>query len=152
MACCINLLQGERRRVALCRLLISNPDLLLLDEPTNHLDADSVAWLERYLSEYKGTVLAVTHDRYFLESVAGWILEIDRGRALPFQGNYSAWLENKQERLEQEKNREVQRVKRLAEEREWIAQSPRARQAKSRVSPSLQLIRYNIGQYLTCII
>ena len=119
--------------MALCRLLISNPDLLLLDEPTNHLDADSVAWLERYLSEYKGTVLAVTHDRYFLESVAGWILEIDRGCALPFQGNYSAWLQNKQERLEQEKNREVQRVKRLAEEREWIAQSPRARQAKSRV-------------------
>jgi ATP-binding cassette ChvD family protein len=145
---------GERRRVALCRLLISNPDLLLLDEPTNHLDADSVAWLERYLSEYKGTVLAVTHDRYFLESVAGWILEIDRGRALPFQGNYSAWLQNKQERLEQEKNREVQRVRRLAEEREWIAQSPRARQAKSRARLNRyeQMLseskgqRYEVGQ------
>ncbi len=123
---------GERRRVALCRLLLSRPDLLLLDEPTNHLDAESVAWLERFLSEYRGTVVAVTHDRYFLDNVAGWILELDRGRALPFEGNYSAWLEQKRRRLEQEEREEKARQRTLAREAAWIAASPRARQAKAR--------------------
>jgi len=123
---------GERRRVALCRLLLSQPDLLLLDEPTNHLDAESVAWLERYLKEYKGTVVAVTHDRYFLDNVAGWILELDRGRAYPYEGNYSGWLEQKRKRLEQEEREEVARQKTLAREQEWIAASPRARQAKAK--------------------
>ncbi len=123
---------GERRRVALCRLLLSQPDLLLLDEPTNHLDAESVAWLERHLKEYKGTVVAVTHDRYFLDNVAEWILELDRGRAYPYQGNYSGWLEQKRKRLEQEEREEIARQKTLAREQEWIAASPRARQAKAK--------------------
>ncbi len=123
---------GERRRVALCRLLLRQPDLLLLDEPTNHLDAESVAWLERHLETYSGTVVAVTHDRYFLDNVAGWILELDRGRGIPFEGNYSAWLEQKQKRLEQEERSEKARQRTLSREREWIAASPRARQAKNR--------------------
>jgi ATP-binding cassette ChvD family protein len=123
---------GERRRVALCRLLLQAPDLLLLDEPTNHLDAESVAWLERFLHEYKGTVVAVTHDRYFLDNVAGWILELDRGRGIPFEGNYSGWLEQKQGRLGQEEKEESARQRALQEELEWVRQSPRARQAKSR--------------------
>jgi energy-dependent translational throttle protein EttA len=123
---------GERRRVALCRLLLQQPDLLLLDEPTNHLDAESVAWLERHLHEYKGTVVAVTHDRYFLDNVAGWILELDRGRGIPYQGNYSGWLEQKRKRLEQEEREEQARSRTLAREQEWIASSPRARQAKAK--------------------
>ncbi|MCB9931517.1 MAG: energy-dependent translational throttle protein EttA [Alphaproteobacteria bacterium] len=123
---------GERRRVALCRLLLSEPDLLLLDEPTNHLDAESVAWLERFLEDYPGTVVAVTHDRYFLDNVAGWILELDRGRGLPFEGNYSSWLEQKQKRLEQEEKEESARQRTLKQELEWVRQSPRARQAKSK--------------------
>jgi sulfate-transporting ATPase len=122
---------GERRRVALCRLLLSSPDLLLLDEPTNHLDAESVRWLERFLSEYKGTVVAVTHDRYFLDNVAGWILELDRGRGLPFEGNYSSWLEQKQARLAVEEKQESARRRTLARELEWVRMSARARQAKS---------------------
>jgi sulfate-transporting ATPase len=123
---------GERRRVALCRLLLSQPDLLLLDEPTNHLDAESVAWLERFLQDYKGTVVAITHDRYFLDNVAGWILELDRGRGIPWQGNYSSWLEQKQKRLAEEEKQEVARQRTLARELEWIRESPRARQAKSK--------------------
>jgi ATP-binding cassette ChvD family protein len=127
-----NLSGGERRRVALCRLLLQKPDLLLLDEPTNHLDAESVAWLERHLEDYPGTVVAVTHDRYFLDNVAGWILELDRGKGLPFEGNYSSWLEQKQKRLHQEEKTESARQRTLANELEWIRQSPRARQAKSK--------------------
>jgi ATP-binding cassette ChvD family protein len=123
---------GERRRVALCRLLLSSPDLLLLDEPTNHLDAESVLWLERFLAEYKGTVVAVTHDRYFLDNVAGWILELDRGRGLPFRGNYSSWLEQKQERLAHEEKTESARRRTLARELEWVRASPRARHAKAK--------------------
>ena len=123
---------GERRRVALCRLLLQHPDLLLLDEPTNHLDAESVAWLERFLSEYDGTVVAVTHDRYFLDNTAGWILELDRGRGIPFKGNYSSWLEQKHKRLELEEKQEASRQRELARELEWIRESPRARQAKSK--------------------
>jgi len=123
---------GERRRVALCRLLLSSPDLLLLDEPTNHLDAESVAWLERFLADYKGTVVAVTHDRYFLDNVAGWILELDRGRGIPFQGNYSSWLEQKQERLAIEEKTESARRRTLARELEWVRMSPRARHDKSK--------------------
>ena len=123
---------GERRRVALCRLLLSHPDLLLLDEPTNHLDAESVAWLERFLHDYPGTVVAVTHDRYFLDNVAGWILELDRGHGLPFKGNYSSWLEQKQARLEREGKQEEARQRTLARELDWIRQAPRARQAKSK--------------------
>src|SRR5438874_7968919 len=123
---------GERRRVALCRLLLSAPDLLLLDEPTNHLDAESVAWLERFLADYKGTVVAVTHDRYFLDNVAGWILELDRGRGIPFQGNYSSWLERKQARLAVEEKQESARRRTLARELEWVRMSPRARHAKSK--------------------
>jgi len=123
---------GEKRRVALCKLLLEKPDLLLLDEPTNHLDAESVAWLERFLETYEGTVVAVTHDRYFLDNVAGWILELDRGKAIPFEGNYSQWLENKQKRLEQETKEEANRQKTLASEVDWIKQSPKARQAKSK--------------------
>ncbi|HEX6111292.1 MAG TPA: energy-dependent translational throttle protein EttA [Geminicoccaceae bacterium] len=123
---------GERRRVALCRLLLQQPDLLLLDEPTNHLDAESVAWLERFLQEYRGTVVAITHDRYFLDNVAGWILELDRGHGIPWQGNYSSWLEQKQKRLAQEERQEVARQQTLARELEWIRASPRARQAKSK--------------------
>ena len=127
---------GERRRVALCRLLLSRPDMLLLDEPTNHLDAESVAWLERYLDEYPGTVVAVTHDRYFLDNVAGWILELDRGRGFPFEGNYSAWLEAKALRLAQEEKQESARRNTIQLELEWIRQSPRARQAKSKARVS----------------
>jgi len=123
---------GERRRVALCRLLLSAPDLLLLDEPTNHLDAESVWWLERFLAEYKGTVVAVTHDRYFLDNVAGWILELDRGRGIPFEGNYSSWLEQKQARLAAEEKQESARRRTLARELEWVRMSPRARHAKSK--------------------
>jgi ATP-binding cassette ChvD family protein len=123
---------GERRRVALCRLLLSSPDLLLLDEPTNHLDAESVAWLERFLAEYKGTVVAVTHDRYFLDNVAGWILELDRGKGIPFQGNYSSWLEQKQARLAVEEKQESARRRTLARELEWVRMTPRARHDKSK--------------------
>ena len=123
---------GERRRVALCRLLLSAPDLLLLDEPTNHLDAESVLWLERFLADYRGTVVAVTHDRYFLDNVAGWILELDRGRGIPFQGNYSSWLEQKQERLAHEEKQESARRRTLARELEWVRSSPRARHAKAK--------------------
>jgi ATP-binding cassette ChvD family protein len=123
---------GERRRVALCRLLLQKPDLLLLDEPTNHLDAESVAWLERFLQEYPGTVVAVTHDRYFLDNVAGWILELDRGRGIPFEGNYSSWLDQKRERLSREEKQASARQRTLQRELEWIAMSPRARQAKSK--------------------
>ncbi|HEX2485196.1 MAG TPA: energy-dependent translational throttle protein EttA, partial [Myxococcota bacterium] len=123
---------GEKRRVALCQLLLSKPDMLLLDEPTNHLDAESVAWLERYLQEYPGTVVAVTHDRYFLDNVAGWILELDRGRGIPWQGNYSSWLDQKQARFAQEEKQASARQRTLARELEWIRMSPRARQAKSK--------------------
>jgi ATP-binding cassette ChvD family protein len=123
---------GEKRRVALCRLLLQRPDLLLLDEPTNHLDAESVAWLERYLQEYPGTVVAVTHDRYFLDNVAGWILELDRGRGIPFKGNYSSWLEQKQARLKTEEKHSAVRRRTLERELEWIRMSPRARQAKGK--------------------
>ncbi|MBP1604247.1 MAG: transporter ATP-binding protein, partial [Acidobacteria bacterium] len=123
---------GERRRVALCRLLLRSPDLLLLDEPTNHLDAESVAWLERFLQEYKGTVVAVTHDRYFLDNVAGWILELDRGAGIPWKGNYSSWLEQKQQRLDLEEKQESRRQRTLARELEWVRMSPRARQAKGK--------------------
>jgi ATP-binding cassette ChvD family protein len=123
---------GERRRVALCRLLLQSPDLLLLDEPTNHLDAESVAWLETFLKEYKGTVVAITHDRYFLDNVAGWILELDRGEGIPWQGNYSSWLEQKQQRLAQEAKAESRRQRSLQRELEWIRMSPRARQAKGK--------------------
>ena len=123
---------GERRRVALCRVLLSSPDLLLLDEPTNHLDAESVAWLERFLAEYAGTVLAVTHDRYFLDNVAGWILELDRGHGIPFQGNYTSWLEQKQARLAVEEKQESARRRTLARELEWVRMAPRARHAKSK--------------------
>jgi len=123
---------GDRRRVALCRLLLSRPDLLLLDEPTNHLDAESVAWLERHLQEYPGTVVAVTHDRYFLDNVAGWILELDRGRGIPWEGNYSSWLEQKQQRLAQEEKADKARQRTLERELEWIRMSPRARQAKGK--------------------
>ena len=127
-----NLSGGEKRRVALCRLLLSSPDLLLLDEPTNHLDAESVAWLERFLHDYEGCVIAVTHDRYFLDNVAGWILEIDRGRCLPFEGNYSGWLEQKQARLALEEKQGSARQRTLAKELEWVRASPKARQAKSK--------------------
>ncbi len=123
---------GERRRVALCRLLLSRPDMLLLDEPTNHLDAESVAWLERYLKEYPGTIVAVTHDRYFLDNVAGWILELDRGYGIPWEGNYSSWLEQKRQRLAQEEKADLARQRTLARELEWVQMAPRARQAKSK--------------------
>ncbi len=123
---------GEKRRVALCRLLLQKPDMLLLDEPTNHLDAESVAWLEQHLKDYKGTVVMVTHDRYFLDNVTGWILELDRGQGIPYEGNYSSWLEQKQKRLEQEAREETARQKTLANELEWIQKNPKARQAKSK--------------------
>ena len=123
---------GERRRVALCRLLLQRPDLLLLDEPTNHLDAESVAWLERFLQEYTGTVVAITHDRYFLDNVAGWILELDRGSGIPWKGNYSSWLDQKRKRLAQEEKAESSRQRTLARELEWVQMSPKARQAKSK--------------------
>lgn len=123
---------GERRRVALCRLLLSNPDMLILDEPTNHLDAESVAWLERFLQEFAGTVVAVTHDRYFLDNVAGWILELDRGQGIPFEGNYSQWLDSKEKRLAQEEKTESARRKAMEQELEWVRQNPKGRQAKSK--------------------
>ena len=129
---------GERRRVALCRLLLAHPDLLLLDEPTNHLDAESVAWLERFLHEYTGSVIAITHDRYFLDNVAGWILELDQGRGIPYEGNYSGWLEQKGARLKQEEREESARQRTLARELEWVRMSPRARQAKGQA----RLTRY----------
>ncbi|MDW8272989.1 MAG: energy-dependent translational throttle protein EttA [Chitinophagales bacterium] len=127
-----NLSGGERRRVALCRLLLQEPDVLLLDEPTNHLDAESILWLEHHLEQYKGTVICITHDRYFLDNVAGWILELDRGEGIPWKGNYSSWLEQKAKRLEQEEKAETKRQKALQRELEWIRQSPKARQAKSK--------------------
>jgi len=127
-----NLSGGEKRRVALCQLLLSAPDMLLLDEPTNHLDAESVAWLQRFLQDFPGTVVTITHDRYFLDEVAGWILELDRGQGIPFKGNYSSWLEQKQKRLEQEGRTEEARIKTLSRELEWVRSAPRARQAKSK--------------------
>jgi sulfate-transporting ATPase len=139
---------GERRRVALCRLLLQSPDLLLLDEPTNHLDAESVAWLERFLKDYPGTVVAVTHDRYFLDNVAGWILELDRGRGIPWEGNYSSWLDQKQNRLAQEEKAETRRQRTLERELEWIRMSPRARQAKgkARLNAYEELLREDTAQ------
>jgi ATP-binding cassette ChvD family protein len=141
---------GERRRVALCRLLLKSPDLLLLDEPTNHLDAESVAWLERFLKEYKGTVVAVTHDRYFLDNAAEWILELDRGSGIPWKGNYSSWLEQKQQRLSQEEKSETKRQKTLQRELEWIRMAPRARQAKgkARLNAYEQLLNEDTAQKL----
>ncbi len=130
---------GERRRVALCRLLLAAPDLLLLDEPTNHLDAESVAWLEKHLEEYKGTVVAVTHDRYFLDNVAGWILELDRGRGLPFKGNYSSWLDQKRARLESEERQESARQRTIARELEWVRESPEG--AAQQVARAAQPLR-----------
>ena len=127
---------GERRRVALCRLLLSAPDMLLLDEPTNHLDAESVGWLERFLDEYPGTVVAVTHDRYFLDNVAGWILELDRGKGIPYQGNYSSWLEQKEKRLQVEEKKASNRQKALSHELEWVRMNPKGRQAKSKARVS----------------
>ena len=123
---------GERRRVALCRLLLEKPELLLLDKPTNHLDAETVNWLEGHLRNYPGAILIVTHDRYFLDNVTGWILELDRGKGIPYEGNYSAWLKQKQKRLQQERSEDIARQRALAEESEWIAASPKARQAKSK--------------------
>src|SRR5689334_25015534 len=123
---------GEKRRVALCRLLLEQPDMLLLDEPTNHLDAESVFWLERFLAEFKGTVVAVTHDRYFLDNVAGWILELDRGAGIPWEGNYSSWLEQKQARLAVEEKQSSARQRTLARELEWVRSSAKARHAKSK--------------------
>jgi ATP-binding cassette ChvD family protein len=139
---------GERRRVALCRLLLQSPDLLLLDEPTNHLDAESVAWLERFLKDYAGTVVAVTHDRYFLDNVAGWILELDRGHGIPWEGNYSSWLEQKQQRLQQEEKAETRKQRTLERELEWIRMSPRARQAKgkARLNAYEELLREESAQ------
>ena len=134
---------GEKRRVALCRLLLEKPELLLLDEPTNHLDAETVNWLEGHLREYPGAILIVTHDRYFLDNVTSWILELDRGRGIPYEGNYSSWLKQKQKRLEQEGREDAARQRALAEESEWIAASPRARQAKSkaRIAAYDELVR-----------
>ena len=139
---------GERRRVALCRLLLQSPDLLLLDEPTNHLDAESVAWLEQFLKDYPGTVVAVTHDRYFLDNVAGWILELDRGRGIPWEGNYSSWLDQKQQRLQLEEKQEGKRQRTLQRELEWIRMSPRARQAKgkARLNAYEDLLREDAAQ------
>jgi len=143
-----NLSGGERRRVALCRLLLTSPDLLLLDEPTNHLDAESVAWLEHFLAEYQGTVVAVTHDRYFLDNVAQWILELDRGSGIPWKGNYSSWLDQKQQRLAQEEKSETKRQKTLQRELEWIRMSPRARQSKgkARLNAYEQLLNEDTAQ------
>jgi len=139
---------GERRRVALCRLLLQSPDLLLLDEPTNHLDAESVAWLERFLKDYPGTVVAVTHDRYFLDNVAGWILELDRGHGIPWEGNYSSWLDQKKTRLQQEEKTETKRQRTLERELEWVRMSPRARQAKgkARLNAYEELLREDTAQ------
>ncbi len=139
---------GERRRVALCRLLLQSPDLLLLDEPTNHLDAESVAWLERFLKDYPGTVVAVTHDRYFLDNVAGWILELDRGHGIPWEGNYSSWLDQKKNRLQQEEKTESKRQRTLERELEWVRMSPRARQAKgkARLNAYEELLREDAAQ------
>ena len=123
---------GEKRRVALCRLLLSKPDMLLLDEPTNHLDAESVEWLEQFLQRFPGTVVAVTHDRYFLDNAAEWILELDRGHGIPWKGNYSSWLEQKEQRLEIEAKQEGARIKAMKKELEWVRQNPKARQAKSK--------------------
>jgi sulfate-transporting ATPase len=144
---------GERRRVALCRLLLLSPDLLLLDEPTNHLDAESVAWLERFLKDYPGTVVAVTHDRYFLDNVAGWILELDRGTGYPYEGNYTGWLEQKQTRLAQEEKTETKRQRSLQRELEWIRMSPRARQAKgkARLNAYESLLAEDTGQKLDTV-
>jgi energy-dependent translational throttle protein EttA len=144
---------GERRRVALCRLLLLSPDLLLLDEPTNHLDAESVAWLERFLKDYPGTVVAVTHDRYFLDNVAGWILELDRGHGIPYEGNYSGWLEQKQNRLQQEEKAESKRQRTLQRELDWIRMSPRARQAKgkARLNAYEQLLNEDTAQKLDSV-
>jgi ATP-binding cassette ChvD family protein len=144
---------GERRRVALCRLLLLSPDLLLLDEPTNHLDAESVAWLERFLKDYPGTVVAVTHDRYFLDNVAGWILELDRGEGIPYEGNYSGWLEQKQNRLAQEEKAESKRQRSLQRELDWIRMSPRARQAKgkARLNAYEQLLNEDTAQKLDAV-
>jgi ATPase subunit of ABC transporter with duplicated ATPase domains len=140
---------GEKRRVALTRLLLTEPDILLLDEPTNHLDAESVAWLEHHLREYKGTVIAVTHDRYFLDNVAGWILELDRGYGIPWRGNYSSWLEQKQEALRQEEKFESKRQKTLERELEWIRMSPKARQSKgqARVTAYERLFSQEVEKY-----
>jgi len=142
---------GERRRVALCKVLLEEPDLLLLDEPTNHLDAESVAWLERHLKEFKGTIVAITHDRYFLDNVAEWILELDRGEGIPWKGNYSSWLEQKQERLRQEEKQETARQRTLQRELEWIRMAPRARQAKSkaRISAFEELANADTKEKLT---
>ena len=123
---------GEKRRIALCRLLLKEPDVLLLDEPTNHLDTESIQWLEAHLQQYKGTVIAVTHDRYFLDNVAGWILELDRGEGIPWKGNYTSWLEQKSTRLAQEEKQESKRRKTLERELEWVRMAPKARQAKSK--------------------
>jgi energy-dependent translational throttle protein EttA len=144
---------GERRRVALCRLLLRSPDLLLLDEPTNHLDAESVAWLERFLKEYAGTVVAVTHDRYFLDNVAGWILELDRGSGIPWEGNYSSWLDQKQQRLALEEKSESRRQRTLQRELDWIRMSPRARQAKgkARLNAYEELLNQDAGQKIESI-
>ncbi len=144
---------GERRRVALCRLLLLSPDLLLLDEPTNHLDAESVAWLERFLKDYPGTVVAVTHDRYFLDNVAGWILELDRGSGIPYEGNYTGWLEQKQNRLQQEEKAESKRQRSLQRELDWIRMSPRARQAKgkARLNAYEQLLAEDTAQKVDSI-
>src|SRR6186997_2059165 len=144
---------GERRRVALCRLLLLSPDLLLLDEPTNHLDAESVAWLERFLKDYPGTVVAITHDRYFLDNVAGWILELDRGSGIPYEGNYSGWLEQKQNRLQQEEKTESKRQRALQRELDWIRMSPRARQAKgkARLNAYEQLLAEDAAQKVESI-
>jgi sulfate-transporting ATPase len=144
---------GERRRVALCRLLLLSPDLLLLDEPTNHLDAESVAWLERFLKEYQGTVVAITHDRYFLDNVAGWILELDRGHGIPYEGNYSGWLEQKQTRLQQEEKSESRKQRALQRELDWIRMSPRARQAKgkARLNAYEQLLAEDSNQKLDTV-
>ena len=137
---------GERRRVALCRLLLENPDMLLLDEPTNHLDAESVAWLERFLHDYEGTVVAITHDRYFLDNVAGWILELDRGEGIPWEGNYSSWLEQKEKRLAQEQAQESARQKSIEKELEWVRQNPKGRQAKSKARMA-RFEELNSGEY-----
>ena len=144
----INLSGGEKRRIALCNLLLTEPDLLLLDEPTNHLDAESVAWLQKFLHEYAGTVVTVTHDRYFLDEVAGWILEIDRGKGIPYEGNYSGWLEQKQKRLIQEGKKEDSRSKIISRELEWVRSAPRARQSKSkaRVSAYENLLKESMTQ------